>query len=173
MPTGALRPVAHDPELATVFWTFPNDRKIATLPALVNGSDGLARVSPPPGRQAELVAYAPEKAATVRVAADGRAVAFAKAYAGEEGERTHRIHGALAETGVPVARSLAYSHEHRTLFVEPIDGRAIADLDPGEHRIRDRSLRGGARRPAPPAGSPRRAPLRGGSSRSRSRSPPR
>jgi aminoglycoside phosphotransferase (APT) family kinase protein len=133
VPTGALRPVAHDPELATVFWTFPNDRKIATLPALANAADGLARVSPRPWRRAELAAYAPEKTAIARcVAGDGRAIAFAKAYAGEEGERTHRIHAALAEAGVPVARSLAYSQEYRTLFLEPIDGRAVADLDSDE-----------------------------------------
>jgi len=42
VPTGTVRPVVHDPELATVFWTFPNDRKIAGLRALTERPRALA-----------------------------------------------------------------------------------------------------------------------------------
>ena len=43
-PAGPLRGVAYDPDLEAVFWTFPNDRKIATLPALVPGTDAVSRL---------------------------------------------------------------------------------------------------------------------------------
>ena len=162
MPTGALRPVAHDRELATVFWTFPNDRKLATLPALFDVPEGLARAAPRRWTRAEITAYAPEKSATARcLGADGDTVAFAKVYAGDEGERTHAIHTALADAapGSPrVARALAYSREYRTLFVEPIEGAPVAALADGEL---ERGLAGLAaalaalhRRDAPP-GLPR------------------
>ncbi len=136
VPTGALRPVALDRELATVFWTFPNDRKLATLPALFEVPDGLARAAPHRWAHAELTAYAPEKSATARcLGADRDTVAFAKVYAGDEGEHTHAIHTALADAaqGAPrVARALGYSREYRTLFVEPIEGPSVAALAGGE-----------------------------------------
>ena len=46
VPAARLRPVAHDRELATVFWTFPNDRKIGHLPALAGPAPELARAPP-------------------------------------------------------------------------------------------------------------------------------
>ncbi|MGH2987517.1 MAG: phosphotransferase [Solirubrobacterales bacterium] len=166
--TGALRPTAHDPDLATVFWTFPNDRKIATLPALVDVPAELARALPRRWTQTRLTAYAPEKSATARcVGEDGTAIAFAKVYAGDEGERTHRVHRELAEGGagesaVRVARAVAYSREYRTLFVEPIEGRPIAELRAGELEQGlgglGRALGALHRRP-PPGGVPRRGRL--------------
>src|SRR2546428_2683307 len=36
VPCGWLPPVVHDAELHTVFWTFPNDRKISNLPLLMH-----------------------------------------------------------------------------------------------------------------------------------------
>jgi aminoglycoside phosphotransferase len=132
--TGVLRPVGLDPELATVFWTFPNDRKIANLAALAHAPEELARATGRRWERAGLAAYAPEKSATARcVGADGKAVAFAKVYADDRGQRTHRIHAALgdlgtASGGVRVPRALAYSRPYRTLLVEPVDGRAISEL---------------------------------------------
>ena len=128
VPTGTVRPVVHDPELATVFWTFPNDRKIAGLRALTEPPRALAGAVGGRWARSRLVAYAPEKSATVsRIGERGRPVAFVKAYAGDEGERTHRIHSAL-EDAAPVAGALAYSPAHRVLAVEPIDGRPVAAL---------------------------------------------
>ena len=47
-----------------------------------------------------LVAWAPEKCATVRrVDAEGRTLAYAKAYAGDEGARTRRVHDVAARPG--------------------------------------------------------------------------
>ena len=175
VPTGALRPVAHDRELATVFWTFPNDRKLATLPALFDVPEGLARSAPRRWTRAELTAYAPEKSATARcLGADGDTVAFAKVYAGDEGERTHAIHTALADAapGSPrVARALAYSREYRTLFVEPIEGAPDRRARRRRARARARRAGGGARGPAPPrrAAGPASVPAPGSATAGRRR----
>jgi aminoglycoside phosphotransferase len=134
VPSGALRSVAHDPEIATVFWSFPNDRKITTLRALVDPPDELARALPARWTRSELAAYAPEKSATARwVGADGRGIAFAKVYAGSEGERTSRVHAALAaraggDAALAVAPALGYSRRYRTLLMQPVAGRPVAEL---------------------------------------------
>jgi aminoglycoside phosphotransferase len=115
--SGSLPGVAHDPELGAVLFTFPNDRKVAGLRALVGG-----------GR---LVAYAPEKCATVRLRG-----AYAKAYAGDEGDRTRRIHDCLhspaSDAGLRLPRAGRYSETERTLVCEAIDGRPLAELHGGE-----------------------------------------
>jgi aminoglycoside phosphotransferase len=122
------RPVAHDRELATVFWTWPNDRKIATLPALAQPAPELAALLPAWSRSA-LAAYAPEKAATVRCLDEsGRTVAYAKAYAGDAGERAARVHDALTgalgrdDPHLRLPRALGYSAAHRALLLEAVDG---------------------------------------------------
>ena len=142
---GLVRPLARDRELATVFWTFPNDRKIAHLPALAGPAPDLAELVPGWCRSA-LAAYAPEKTATVRcLDAAGRTVAYAKTYAGADGERVARVHEALtaalrpdAELRVP--RVLAYSAEHRTLLVESVDGLPLHSPRARDSRPRYRAL---------------------------------
>jgi aminoglycoside phosphotransferase len=135
VPCGPVRPVVHDPQLATVFWIFPNDRKIAGLPALAAPEPELAELHPAWTRS-ELASYAPEKAATVRCLDDaGRTVAYAKAYAGDEGARARRVHEALGgvlgedDPHLRLPRALGYSSRHRTLLVERVDG--VPPLDPG------------------------------------------
>jgi aminoglycoside phosphotransferase len=141
---GLVRPVALDRELATVFWTFPNDRKIAHLSALAGPAPDLAEFVPNWSRSS-LAAYAPEKTATVRcLDTTGRTVAYAKTYAGREGERVARVHNALTRALGPdapdlrVPRLLAYSARHRTLLVENVDGLPL-------HSPRARDLRPGYR----------------------------
>jgi hypothetical protein len=128
---GLVRPVAHDRELTTVFWTFPNDRKIAHLPALARPAPELAELLPGWFRSA-LASYAPEKAATVRcLDVTGRTVAYAKAYAGEDGKRADRVHDALTRALPPddphlrLPRSLGYSPAHGTLLVEAVEGPSV------------------------------------------------
>jgi hypothetical protein len=125
---GPVRPVVHDAELRTVFWTFPNDRKIAGLAALAAPAPELAVLLPGWSRS-ELAAYAPEKAATVCcLDGRGRTLGYAKTYAGEEGARARGVHDALAG-GLPaddpflrLPRALGYSSRFRTLLVEALDG---------------------------------------------------
>jgi tRNA A-37 threonylcarbamoyl transferase component Bud32 len=147
VPCKPLRPVAHDPELQTVFWTFPNDRKIVHLSALAAPRRELAPLLAPAWANSLLVAYAPEKAATVRcLDSAGRTFAYAKTYAGEDGERVHRIHVALADalaSGDPhlcVPRSFGYSREHRTLVVAAIEGRPLLALADGDRPLGYRLL---------------------------------
>lgn len=127
VPCGRLAPVVHDSELDAVFWTFPNDRKIEHLAAL-SASHGRRWT------RSRLVAYAPEKCATAQCLDDrGRTLAYAKTYADDEGLAARRtydaINGALPlSSRVSVARAAGYSEESRTLFLEPVDGRRIADL---------------------------------------------
>lgn len=136
VPCEPLLPVVHDVEQRTVFWTFPNDRKIVHLHALTAPRRGLADLLAPAWAESLLVAYAPEQAATVRcLDSVGRTFAYAKAYAGEDGERTHRIHKVLADSlpaddpHLRVPRPLGYSREHRTLLVSAIEGLPLLAVE--------------------------------------------
>ena len=124
VPAGALEPIGWEPGLETVFWTFPNDRKL--------------RLSALDAAGSTLVAYAPEKSATMRL--EGRH-AFAKVYAGDEAARTHLLHDRLAALGAPVPRALASSAH--VLIVESACGRSLADVPPDD-RIRGYGLLGEA-----------------------------
>ncbi|MEA2284644.1 MAG: hypothetical protein QOJ21_687 [Solirubrobacteraceae bacterium] len=140
---GPLRGVAHDPELETVFWTFPNDRKIANLAALEAAT---ALVSGLTGRRVSrtvLAAYAPEKSATAACldAATGRPVAYAKLYASPgEAAHAHRVHTMLSERlgsldpGLRLPAVLGYAAADRMLVVEALPGRRI-DTIRGSDRL--------------------------------------
>ncbi len=129
-----LRPMIHDAEIETVFWTFPNDRKIAGLQALIDVPAQLAQLVPTWTRS-QVVAYAPEKCATARCLNDAsRVLAYAKIYAGDEGRRIFDIYNALRQSlspdtsGVNLPRALGYAKDYRMLFLESVKGRRIADL---------------------------------------------
>ena len=140
---GPLRGVAHDPELETVFWAFPNDRKIANLAALEAAT---ALVSGLTGRRVSrtvLAAYAPEKSATAACldAATGRPVAYAKLYASPgEAAHAHRVHTMLSERlgsldpGLRLPAVLGYAAAERMLVVEALPGRRI-DTIRGSDRL--------------------------------------
>src|SRR5262245_32915875 len=133
MGSGPLRPVVHDAELDTVFWAFPNDRRIRHLSVLARDSEPLARLLGRPSERARVVAYAPERAATAAcLDAHGAIVGYAKVYAGDEGARGYAVHRALSrglrrgrpELSIPDA--IAYSAALHTLVVAPIEGRCLA-----------------------------------------------
>jgi Ser/Thr protein kinase RdoA (MazF antagonist) len=62
-------------------------------------------------------------------------LAYAKIYADDNGRRSYHVYTALRQrllaTGskLLLPRALAYSETHRTLLLEPLDGRQISDLD--------------------------------------------
>jgi aminoglycoside phosphotransferase len=121
--TGAVPAVMHAPDLETVVWTFPNDRRLGGLPALV------ATVGEP-----NVVAYAPEKSATAACGPAG-AAAFAKVYYDDSGVRTLRLHHRLASaTEFDVPRGLGYVHERRTLLVGAAEGTRL-DEQRGERLL--------------------------------------
>ena len=126
----SLRGVVHDPLLRTVFWTFPNDRKIA-------GLDGAVAAVPPPvndGRpiSRRLVAYAPEKAATFVCETSGETpVAYVKVTADDQADRDRRtyerLRSALAgDRSLRLPRALCSSDDPRVLWLEPVIGRRMA-----------------------------------------------
>lgn len=132
--------VALDAALDTVFWTFPNDRKLTALPQVVAGNHDLAGLLGSPVAEMTLAAYAPEKAATFRCADErGSAIAYAKLYADDAGARSLRVHESLTaslDPGDPhlrLPRALAYAAAERLLLVEPVDGRR-ADAVGGSER---------------------------------------
>ena len=140
---GPLRGVAHDPELRAVFWTFPNDRKLATLPALLPATDTVSGLLGRPIARTVLAAYAPEKSATAACFDEllGRPVAYAKVFADpEELHASHRAHTAVfdnlgtSHSALRVPAVLATSEDHRMLVVEAIQGRRI-DAMRGPERL--------------------------------------
>jgi aminoglycoside phosphotransferase len=131
--SGPFRPVVYDTDLDTVFWTFPNDRKLVNLSVAVEAREGLTRLIDRCWTRSQLVDYNPESTAVVRCLDDSdRVVAYAKVHAGDEGERTHRVHSAFSRltrlSGPRIAQPLAYSERYRTLMVEPIAGPSIQSL---------------------------------------------
>jgi tRNA A-37 threonylcarbamoyl transferase component Bud32 len=130
-----LRPVVHDASIDTVFWTFPNDRRISGLRALQNVPPELAQRCAPTWTHSRVVAYAPEKCATAQCLDKGaRVLAYAKVYAAEDGRRARDLYLALAAhmlteaTRVGVPRVLAYDEGYRLLLLTPAAGRRVAEL---------------------------------------------
>jgi aminoglycoside phosphotransferase len=131
--SGPFRPAVYDADLDTVFWTFPNDRKLVNLTDAVEAREGLTRLIDRSWARSQLVDYNPESTAVVRCLDDAdRVVAYAKVHADDEGERTHRVHSAFSRltrlSGPRIAQPLAYSEQYRTLLVEPIAGPSIRSL---------------------------------------------
>jgi aminoglycoside phosphotransferase len=131
-----MRGIAHDPELEAVFWTFPNDRKLGSLPALVPATDTVADLLGRPVARTELVAYAPEKSATAAcLDRSGRPIAYAKVFASpDEAADSRRAHAALFDRVGPchsalrVPAVLGWSPERLMLVVEAVTGRRIDTL---------------------------------------------
>lgn len=135
---GHLLPVAHDEELDTVYWTFPNDRKITHLSVLASPPAALATLWDSRWSQSRIVAYAPEKCVTAECrSGNNELLAYAKIYADDE-PGSYEIYNTLSKkivaagSTLDIARPLAYSEEHCTLLLEPVIGRRLADLAGGE-----------------------------------------
>ena len=133
-PLGNLSPVMHAPELESVFWVFPNDRKIDTLVPLIEAPVPAFLDRSAKGSRARLVAYAPEKSATLAYTDEhGRTVAYAKVTAACEAERDYttyeHLRAGLSQTDpwLRLPCPLAYSIEYRTLWLEAMHGRRLAD----------------------------------------------
>jgi aminoglycoside phosphotransferase len=137
VPADPLPAVAHDEELDAVFWTFPNDRRIRDL-GLLGDPAALGRLLGRAHAEARLVAYVPESSATARCVDErGRALAYAKVYAGDGADRARRVREALPDSfpagssEVRLPRLLASSTARRTLLFEPLDGPTPLDSRAG------------------------------------------
>jgi aminoglycoside phosphotransferase len=124
-PSTAPGSVLVDEVLDTVFWVFPADRKLSGLHELVSPPATVRGVFDEPWTRSELLAYTPEKAATVRCqGASGSTVGFAKVQVGDEGRRSVALLEA-ARRGLPedgplhLPRAVAYLPDrHLALFSE-------------------------------------------------------
>jgi aminoglycoside phosphotransferase len=126
VPSGALPPVVHAPELDAVFWTFPNDRRLAALPLLTAGSRALTELLGRPCAAIRLAAYAPERSASgACLDASGRPVAYVKVHAGDGAERERDRLAAAGPLAPPV---IAISPEHGALALAPVDGCRLDTL---------------------------------------------
>ena len=124
-----------DEQTSTVFWVFPQDRKLRGLGELTTPPAALRGVFGRLWVDSQLMAYTPEKAATVRCLDEsGGTVGFAKVQVGDEGERsvatlraagqdvTH--HGALR-----LPRAVDYLPERQMALFTVAPGRPLNQLE--------------------------------------------
>lgn len=131
---GPLLPIMRDAELDTVYWTFPNERKITNLCVLQMPPSQLASLLDNQWTRSRIVAYAPEKCVTAECLNDeDELLAYAKVYSDGE-PSSFGIYDRLwqgisaAKSNLRIPRALAYLEEYRTLLLEPIVGFRITDL---------------------------------------------
>ncbi len=140
IPVGELRAVTHDPLLDTVWWTFPNDRRLRGLDALLRPTFDLAAplVGVPRWTSSEVVEYAPERSVTLRaIGRDGAVSAYVKAYApGTTDLRSLARRYAMVEralghsaTDVSSPKPLWWSDTHSALLMEAMPGRQWDQLE--------------------------------------------
>ena len=139
-PVEGVPAVLHVPEHDAVFWTFPNDRRLERL-RLLGGGAALDRLVGRPGVRAQLVAYAPERAATAAcLDGHGRVLAYVKLH-WDAAERERELAEAASAAVGPdhprlrVPRVLGASAADGALVLEPLagrrlDGLAEAELEP-------------------------------------------
>jgi hypothetical protein len=150
-PVAPLRGVARDASVSSVFWVFPNDRKIGSLEAAIHPALSARAIHTRSAMSTRLVAYAPEKAATfVCEAADNRAFAYLKVTADDQALRDRHTYDGLRstldprDTALRLPVPLAFSNRRRTLWLEAIDGRRVAASLGDEVEIADLERLGAA-----------------------------
>lgn len=158
------RPMMYLAQLDMLVWFFPNDRKLAGLPFLVDkaqlrkGSLGDA-VRTLCGSDwyvdeinFRLVHYVPEHGCTARVevvakrAGSGAArelTLFGKCYSGDGGAETYRLmnqlwhHAANDPTALRVARPCSYHPEHKILWQSQVTGTTLLQQEMGSQGFCD------------------------------------
>src|SRR4051812_2395247 len=127
----AAAPAAYAPEVGASLWAFPDDRKLAALPALAPGSKVLERLLGQPCTT-RLVAYAAEQSASAACYdARGQVIAFAKVQRGDDELRGCRA--LVNQTAVRVPRVLAAGGS--VLILEALAGRRLDHLE-GDELVR-------------------------------------
>ena len=132
---GPFRPVFHHAETESIFWTFPNDRKIANLHSLVDIPQELAELFTPRWTKSSVVAYAPEKCATVQcLTAQDDVLAYAKIYADDHDQTCFRTYMALRQSAaseraeVHFPEVLYHFAPHHIFILQALRGRRMADV---------------------------------------------
>lgn len=127
--------VLFDESMSTIFWIFPQDRKLHGLGQLTCPPPALRDVFGEPWAHSELMAYMPEKSATARCSDEsGATVGFAKVQIGEEGSRSVAVLRAarrgLADGGVlRLPDAIGYLPERHMALYSPAPGRPLNQVD--------------------------------------------
>jgi aminoglycoside phosphotransferase len=130
-----FRPLFHDAETESVFWTFPNDRKIANLNKLVEIPRELAELFTPRWTKSNVVAYAPENCATAQcLSEEDDLLAYAKVYASDHNHTCFRTYTALGKSAeserveIRFPKVIYHSTQHRILVLQALRGKRMADV---------------------------------------------
>src|ERR1700743_1390534 len=130
-----FRPVFHDAATETIFWTFPNDRKIPHLRLLTEIPAELFRQFNGRWTRSNLVAYAPEKCATAQCLDDeDNILAYAKVYADDHSETCFQTYASLrrsmnaAHPEIQFPAVLFHSEPHHLLVFQVFHGKRMAEL---------------------------------------------
>jgi aminoglycoside phosphotransferase len=125
----------HAAELNTRFWIFPHDRKIKQLSLLNEIPEELREIAGETWTKSRIVGHAPEKSVTVQcLAQNNKVLAYAKIYAGEEGQNFFNTYVHLARESqsehLKLPRALSYSEKHQLLLLEAVSGVSLSALAP-------------------------------------------
>ena len=119
------------PELNTIFWIFPHDRKIKNLSVLADIPDELRNIEGQTWIKSRIVAHAPEKSVTAQcIDENDRIIAYAKIYASDEGRQIFETYAHVAEAlrterDVRIPRAIAYFEQHHLLLLETVAGVSL------------------------------------------------
>jgi Ser/Thr protein kinase RdoA (MazF antagonist) len=132
---GPFRPMFHHAGTESIFWTFPNDRKIANLQLLVDIPQELAGLFPSRWTRSSVVAYAPENCATAQcLSAQNDLLAYAKVYADDHNQTCFRTYTALRQSAaasdleIQFPEVVYHSSRHHILVLQALRGRRMADV---------------------------------------------
>jgi tRNA A-37 threonylcarbamoyl transferase component Bud32 len=132
---GPFRPVFYDPDTESIFWTFPNDRKIANLHALVDIPQELTGLFAPRWTKSNVVAYAPENCATVQcLSAKDDLLAYAKVYASDHSQTCFSTYTALRQSAESERAEISFpevvyhSSQYHILVLQALRGKRMADV---------------------------------------------
>jgi len=161
---GGLHEVVYDADQGAVFWTFPSDRSLVDLVALLAETRALARRLSGPQATARIIGYRPEHSLVLRIVdSSGQAVSYVKIYrnGGREAALRHDVLTRQVPATDPhlrVPAAIARAADGRIVVFEAIDGRRLGELD--ETAIEAGIARHGAALAtfhtlAPPPGVPR------------------
>jgi Ser/Thr protein kinase RdoA (MazF antagonist) len=126
---GELPSVFQDGRIKTVFWSFPNDRKIKHLHSLIDIPEELSRIGNVEWVASRVVAHAPEKSVTAQcLNTQGEVVAYAKIYSSNESRRIRTTYDAIGQSlqqdrrNPAVPSVLAHVEDRNLLLLEAIQG---------------------------------------------------
>lgn len=144
--TPGLKPLGYLPETEMVVWAFPNDRKLTSLPQLLDAQyltthlpSKLKAIGPDRARKitaidTEILHYLPERSCMIRYhltiqsgSTKARSVMpiYGKTYRDDSGAETYSVMRQLATQLPGSAVPLAYDQELRTLWQSHVSGKSF------------------------------------------------